>query len=259
MSGLLLTKAVALWMLPPGCFVLLGILGLIFWRRLWGRVLVGAMLALLWLLSTEPVADMLVKPLESQYPAYHITNPVAADTAIVLLGGGTYRKAPEFGGRDSLGQDALMRTLYAAELAKQTGLPVYTSGGKPLHPDEEAEGAVMARWLVKMGVPAERVHAEMASNNTWENAADIKPMVMRAGIRHIIIVTSAFHMPRSVFCFSQQGMDVTAAPCAYHGKQTGTYNLLDFLPQGSALGVSGIALHEYLGLIWYRLHYGAAD
>lgn len=267
MNGLLLSKAVGLLLLPPGCLVLLGLSGLLLWRRLWGRVLVGVMLALLWALSIEPVGDMLVKPLETQYPAYHakaLSAEQAQQTAIVLLGGGTHRHAPEYGGHDRLSGFALQRTVYAAELAKRLGVSVYTSGGTPLDPDEEPEGAVMARWLVKFGVPATRVHAETSSNNTWQNAADIKPMLARSGIRHIILVTSAFHMPRSVFCFASQGMEVTPAPCAYRGKQAGAYNLLDFLPQSSAFNLSSLALHEYLGLLWYRLryttgsHFGAA-
>ncbi|HKJ84145.1 MAG TPA: YdcF family protein [Mariprofundaceae bacterium] len=261
MSGLLWTKSVALLLLPPGVLVVLGAVGLLFWRRLWGRLLVGMALALLWLLSTEPVSGALLHPLESEYPAYETTrlpDSLAAKTAIVLLGGGVYRHAPEYGGRDSLGQEALMRTVYAARLAQGTGVSVYATGGVPLETGAEPEGAVMARWLVHLGLPKTGVHAEITADNTWENAADLRPLLARDGIRHVILVTSAFHMPRAIFCFSRQRIDAVAAPCAYHGRQAGEYNLTSYLPQWTAFRDSVLALHEYLGLLWYRIHYAGS-
>jgi len=253
--SLLVSKVVAQLILPPGGLILLGIAGLIFWRKWWGRGLVGLTLALLWLLSTEPVRDALTRPLEFQYPALKVAEIPAGHLAIVLLGGGIYEKAPEYGGRDSLNNYALMRTAYAAELVKQTGISVYTTGGVPLTHAADPEGAIMARWLVKFGVPKHMVHIEIAAQTTWENAENTKLELQKLGISRIILVTSAWHMPRSVWCFKKNGLDVIAAPADYLTKQF-DYDLRSYAPRWDVLADSGDALHEYLGLLWYRLRYG---
>lgn len=254
---LLISKAISQLLLPPGGLILLGVAGLIFWKRTWGRALVATALALAWLLSTEPVRDALVHPLESQYPPLSADTLPAGKLAIALMGGGLYEKAPEFGGIDSLGPHALMRTVYAADLARHTGLPVYPSGGSVLSDTTEPEGLVMRRWLIRFGVPEQLIHAESAADNTWQNAALLKSMLAHAGISQVVVVTSAIHMPRSVWVFRQQGLDVIAAPCAYLEERE-PYDLRSFLPRWNVLADSGDALHEYLGLLWYHLRYGSA-
>ncbi|MFQ5581649.1 MAG: YdcF family protein [Mariprofundaceae bacterium] len=252
---LLAAKSLSQLLLPPGGLILLAVAGLIFWRKWWGRGLVGLSLALFYLLSTEPVRDVLLNPLETAHPPLQANALPAGKLAIVLLGGGIYEKAPEYGGRDSLGQYALMRTVYAAELAKQTALPVHATGGAPLTEDAEPEGRIMRRWLLKLGVPANLAHAEVVANNTWENAGYIKALLDKQGIRRIILVTSAWHMPRAVWCFRVHGLDVIAAPCAYLVERE-SYDLRSFLPRWNVLDDSGHALHEYLGVLWYHIRYG---
>jgi len=253
--SLLISKVAAQLILPPGGLILLAIVGLIFWRKWWGRGLVGLALALLWLLSTEPVRDALTHPLEFQYPALKVAEIPAGRMAIVLLGGGTYEKAPEYGGKDELRSGVMMRTIYAAKIARATGLHVYATGGKPLTHEAEASGEIMRRWLIRFGVPEAMVHAEVAANTTWENATYIKTLLGRQGIHRIVLVTSAWHMPRSVWCFKKNGLDVIAAPTNYLTKQS-AYDVRSYFPRWNVLADSGDALHEYLGLVWYRLRYG---
>ena len=263
MDTLLISKAVSQLLLPPGGLILLGIIGLLYYRRWWGKGMAWLSLALFWLLAISPVRDALIEPLESQYPPLALTaegltrvNPER--TAIILLGGGVYEDAPEYGGTDQLADAALMRTAYAAELAKKTGLPVYATGGAVFSETSEPEGEIMRRWLIRLGVPESGVFAENLASNTWENARLIKPLLERAGIRRVILVTNAWHMPRSVWCFESQGMEVLPAPCAYEAGRS-DYILLDFLPHWQVLESSGNALHEYLGIAWYHLRYGGGD
>ncbi|MDX8402450.1 MAG: YdcF family protein [Mariprofundaceae bacterium] len=254
--GLLLSKAVSQLLLPPGGLILLAAVGLWFWRRPLGRAMVALALALLWLLSIEPVRDALLAPLENAWPALARNAEIPADVgAIVLLGGGLYEKAPEYGGRDSLGKYALMRTVYAADLAIRTGLPVYPTGGAVLTEDSEPEGVVMRRWLIRFGVEPARIHAEISANNTWENAMLVRAMLKRAGVRRVLLVTSALHMPRSVWAFERAGVAVLPAPCAWIAERE-PYDLRSWLPRWNVLADSGDALHEYLGMIWYRVRYG---
>ncbi len=255
MSSLLLTKLAAQLILPPGGLILLGLAGLIFWRKWWGRMLVLLSFACLWLLSTEPVRDALTWPLEFQSPALNISEIPAGTAAIVLLGGGVYEKAPEYGGQDELGSHAMMRTIYAVKLARATGMDIYATGGRPLSHAFESEGEIMRRWLIWLGLPARMVHAEISANNTWENARYIRGMLEKRDIHRVVLIASAFHMPRAVWCFKKNGLDVIAAPVDYLTRRT-AYDPRSYFPQWGVFDASGRALNEYLGLLWYRLRYG---
>lgn len=256
--NLILSKAIAQLLLPPGGLIVLASIGLVFWKQPWGRAIVMLALALLWLLSTVPVRDLLLNPLEQRYPPLNVTQMQklqAGHTVIVVLGGGLYEQAPEYGGQDSLRNDSLMRSLYAADLAIKSGLDVYATGGALKPGQGEPEGQVMARMLIRFGVNPQHVHAENKARTTWENGVYIQSMMHKAGARQVILVTSAWHMPRSVWVFEALGMHVIPAPCAYRVDAT-AYDLRSFLPRWNVLADSGDGLHEYLGLLWYRLVHG---
>ncbi len=256
---LFLTKSITLLLLPPAGFILLAAIGLLFLKYRGGKELVIISLSLLWILSTEPVRDALISPLETHYSALNINHQTQQqlttdNIAIVLLGAGIYEKAPEFGGRNALSDHALMRTVYAAEIAKKTELDVYATGGQGLSDNREAEGKVMQRWLIKLGVAPSRVFREDTAKTTWENATHIQQILQDKGIRKIILVTTAWHMPRAVHAFKSQGLRVIPAPCAYIAKKE-AYHLLSFLPQAHVLADSSDALHEYMGILWYQWAY----
>lgn len=253
--SLLLTKAVSQLLLPPGGLIVMGLLGLLFYKRFFGRVLVFLALILFWLLSTEPVRDALLNPLEQAYAPLQINQlPTDEKLVIVVLGAGVYEKAPEFGGVDSLKGHAMMRTLYAADLALKTGFDIYTSGGAVLSEVTQPEGVVMQLWLQRFGVRESAIHAEAAANNTWESAANIKSKLTTKGISSVILVTTAWHMPRSVWFFEAQGLKVIAAPCAYQAKRE-PYDLRSYLPRWDTFADSCDGLHEYLAFLWYRLKF----
>ncbi|RMH51086.1 MAG: YdcF family protein [Zetaproteobacteria bacterium] len=253
---LLITKAIARLLLPPGGVLLMAAAGMATLRRRQGRLLLAASLLLLALLSLRPVADLLLIPLEQRYPPLSHWSPRPGD-AVVVLGGGVHARAPEYAGRDAPSDATLQRIAFALHLTAGRGrVPLWTSGGAVLHEGEqETEGAVMRRWLVARGLPPDRVHAEEGSANTWQNALLLGPALRAAGVRRVVLVTTAWHMPRAVWCFRRLGMVVLPAPCDYSSSQQ-SYTPLDWLPDADALDDSVRALHEYLGLLYYRLRYG---
>ena len=252
---LLLSKAVSQLILPPGGLILLGITGLVYWQKRWGRMLVAISFALFWLLATEPVRDGLTSSLEFQYSALNITQIQNDAAAIVLLGGGIHENSPDYQGREILPPPSMVRTIYAAKIAKESPFEIYTTGGTPLAQNEvESEASVMKRWLIWFGVDANRIHTEANANTTWENAVFTEKLLSAQGINTIILVTSALHMPRSVWCFEQQNLQVIPAPTDYLTNQA-PYDLRSFLPRWNVFSDSGDALHEYLGSFWYRLRY----
>ena len=96
---------------------------------------------------------------------------------------------------------------------------------------------------------------ESRSTNTAENAIFSAQMLKRQGIGRVLLVTHAWHMKRARAAFLANGMSVIAAPTAFYG--SGRVNLpFDLLPNTTALRMSAYAIHENIGIVWYRLRYG---
>lgn len=242
------TNLVSAFLLPPLNLLLIALAGLLLWhkRPRIARILLTASLTLLWLLSTPYVAEKLLHSLEGE-PRAAETSPPVAD-AIVVLGGGTYFQAPEYGA-DTVSGASLQRLRYAARLYRETGKPILVTGGKPLG-NTLSEAAQMKRVLEQeFKVPVQ--WSEGGSDNTLENARLSYPILKAAGITRIYLVTHAWHMPRSILAFQAAGFKVIPAPTAYTtGFQT---DLLAFIPSIDALGESRIFMHEMIGMLWYRL------
>jgi uncharacterized SAM-binding protein YcdF (DUF218 family) len=237
----LLKKIVSALILPPtGPLLLLG-LGLLLLRRRprFGRALAWAGFISLWLLATPLVARPFLHMLEDMPPF----DPVQAGSAqaIIVLGGGSYFAAPEYGG-DTVGSVGLERLRYAARLARATKLPILVSGGAPV--GGLPEGQAMREALERdFGLKARWVEDNAADTN--ENAANSVPMLRQAGVRRAILVTTAWHMPRAQAAFARAGLDTLAAPTAYI--TTGPFSAMDALPSAGGVGASRIVLHEWLG------------
>jgi uncharacterized SAM-binding protein YcdF (DUF218 family) len=249
-SAWLLTNALAALLLPPLNLLILCAAGILVRRRLprAGTAIALLSLALLVMLSTNAGARLLISPLEAMTPP--LISPASARAqAIVVLGGGRRRNAPEYQSQDVPRATVLARLRYAARLHRQTGLPMLVTGGSPeAYADSEAE--LMARVLTDdFNTPARWVEGD--SDNTAQNAQYSTAILRQAGVSRILLVTDALHMPRSERIFNQAGLDVTAAPTNYLGQ--GALIAADLIPGGGALSDSHFAMHEWIGLLWYRM------
>jgi uncharacterized SAM-binding protein YcdF (DUF218 family) len=236
-------------LLPPVGLFLLILIALLWWRAQWAGWLILLCTLLLLLLSLPFVSYKLMAPLEP-FPALDQTQLDTADAqAIVLLSAGRYSEAPEFGG-DSIGPISLQRARYAAWLQRHTRLPLIVTGGSS--PQEQPPlGRLIAEVLEQeFQVPVAAV--EDRSRNTWENASYTAPILRKMGIGRILLVSSAWHLPRAVRAFERQGLQVTPAPTAFENR-TGILQAEDFVPGVHSLQRSYYAIHEYLGSWWYRL------
>ena len=245
----LVRNAVALIVIPPGAILLLGLLGLLILRRRQrlGRLLITLSLVILYALSISPVADRLLQTLEP--PA---NDPLAAKEvqAIVVLGGGTYYAAPEYGGSTVIAS-TLVRLRYAARLHRATGKPVLVTGGDPRE-FGVAEAALMKQTLNDdFGVPVE--WTERLSRTTLENAQLSRKILEPEGVRSIYLVTQAWHMPRARLAFEHSGFSVVPAATDYATSPPLT--VLDFVPDARALRDSSRFFREILGIAWYQLKF----
>ncbi|TXG97946.1 MAG: YdcF family protein [Rhodocyclaceae bacterium] len=241
-------------LLPPANgLALLGVAGL-FRRRRWAFGLAVLATVLLVLQSLPLVADSLLRSLESR--AGPVLEDPAGAQAVVVLGSGLLLEAAEYGG-DTASERTLVRTRYGATVARRFGLPVLVSGGRPVNATR-SEAEVMAGILTKeFGVPVR--WQENRSQDTADNAAMSAEILKAAGIRRIVLVTQAFHMPRAVSLFRAAGLEVIPAPTYFMGGDGGAPIWLDLLPRASALQRSYYALHEWLWLAWLHLAAEAKD
>jgi uncharacterized SAM-binding protein YcdF (DUF218 family) len=235
---------------PPASLILLGLLGLGLQRRrpALGRALSAFSLIALLLLSLPVTAYTLMNQLEG--PPLSGPSAVGGAQAIVILAGGVARGAPDWGG-NTVNLFTLQRLRYGARLAKQTALPVLITGAAPLDglPGEAAmmrdvlsnEFGVAVRWF------DERAHT--TAGNSREAAALLRP----AGVVRILLVTSAFHMPRARRAFELAGLEVTVAPTGYFGYAGGGFEWPHLVPSGDALRISYLALREMAAGLLYSL------
>lgn len=237
------TNFIAAFFLPPLNIVCLTLLGLALVRWRIGRLLIGLGLVLLTFLSMPVLADRLLALLE---PPFQPLSGKEAE-AIVILGGGTYSDATEYGG-DTVNAFTLERLRYGALLARRLEKPVLVTGGAPL--GGSSEGQIMRAVLEnEFGVTPR--WAEEQSLNTQENARYSARILLEAGVQRIYLVTHSWHLARAVPEFQQAGLTVVAAGTGYY--RPGKVQAMDWLPQAKALLNSYYALHEGIGMVWYRI------
>lgn len=249
----LLKKLITPFMLPPGLFVSLLLLTA-FWalrrKKHWTAVLAGGMGAAIWLLSVGPTADYLMGTLESG-----IT--VAADPqgdAIIMLGGGVHARAPDLSGTGAPSRNTLERLVTATRLHRRLDVPIILSGGA-VHPTGVSSAILSKRFLIDLGVPAEQIIVETQSRDTYENALFSKQICERDGFRRPLLVTSGHHLKRAMFCFDAVGLPVTPFPSGLTTWPDKHYSWHAWLPDAGSLSTTAAALHEWLGLLYYRIAY----
>jgi uncharacterized SAM-binding protein YcdF (DUF218 family) len=237
------------FLLPPGVLLLVfgaGLLTTLRWKRL-GRGLQIAAFAALYALSTPYVANRLLASLEPAAPLD--TRRIGGAGAIVVLSANAGSLTPEYGA-DTIGAMTLERMRYAAHLQRETGLPLLVTGGVP--------GRFARPLAVTM---AESFKEDFGMNPRWiedraqttaENAAFSATMLKRDGISTVLLVTHAWHMPRAALAFAASGLTVIPAPTMFTIVSSGPRW---FLPGIGAFRNAYYALHEYIGIAWYRLSY----
>lgn len=225
-------------------------------RRAMRRLSYGLGLAILIVCGNGWVVRSLTHRLESQ----HLTpDPMPAADAILVLSGGIHARTPP---RPTVEvSEAGDRVLYGAELFRRGHAPhvICTghvgTGGIALRPEAED----MADLLVMVGVPRSAIVLETEAQNTHEHAVNLCPMFQERGIKRVLLVTTAMHMPRSIGVFRR------SCPAVEYFPAPADFRVVDPLPvpwyrhatevlptPHNLAGFSNLA-HEYLGMLYYRM------
>jgi uncharacterized SAM-binding protein YcdF (DUF218 family) len=246
----------AIWLLSPlGLWIALTVLaGLgFFGRRQWrARILVLAHLQLL-VFSLPWVADTLLGRLEDEARLLQANRPLPKQVdAIVVLGGGLegrytgVREMPDL-------NDAGDRMWQGAQLYKQgVAKRMVLSGGQfAVDPRKEAEAPGMKIFMLDMGVPENAILVEGDSRTTFENALRTRELLGK-GARNIALVTSAFHMGRSVLWFEKAGFTVYPVRTDIRVLHE-SRSFWEWLPKPQALDENTLAIKEYLGRLQLKV------
>ena len=186
----------------PLLFLLIAVALVLVWRRRGENrrlLLLTAPIIILTTVNMPVAANLALGSLEWRH-APQPERPGDADAIVVLCG--YVHLSNDLSGNLELGPDTLNRCLHATRLYRR-GRPcaVIVSGGKP----EGAEGPTMAEsmrdFLLTQGLPAHDILLEDRALSGYENAVETAKLMSKRGIRKIVLVTSAVHMPRAAACF----------------------------------------------------------
>jgi len=233
---------------PPAINILLLLVALLLWNRRKLAITLVALSTVTLLIFSLPITSNRLAVLLEKHPAIAPEKlPALKADAIVVLGGGLISYTDEYQ-NSSLSNAAIMRLRYAAFVQRQTRLPVLTSGtGKP---GRISEAETMRRILAsEYGIT--EVHAETSSKTTLQNAIFSGRILKQNNMQRIFLVTSSLHMNRSVALFRKQGVDVIPAPTDLFSNHEIDWRY--YIPSGDGLNDTRYVLHEYLGLLWYKL------
>jgi uncharacterized SAM-binding protein YcdF (DUF218 family) len=224
--------------------------GLLRWNRI--RTLASAAAALvLFVTLFTTTGAVLLQTLEDRIPRAAL--PAGGPTCIITLGGGFESEVVTTRGGFEMAPagDRFVETLRLAQQFPNTRILI-SGGDGSLSGAYEGDAVIGARFFEAFGVPAARLIREEDSRDTFENAGNTQALLKENGLSDCLLITSAFHMPRSVGLFRKLGLDVLPWPTDY--RTTGRASLgLDFTQPSTNSQLMTTALREWTGLLFYYL------
>lgn len=235
-------------LLPPTGPLLLGLLALWIRAALWRRLALGGSVLLFWLCASEgvmaPLARAWAPPAEPPLALLNVAEH-RARTLVLVLGAGVRAGSGPMGEYEPK-LETLERLLRGAWWARQYQLPLAFSGGRSPNalPEQPSEAAVARRVLAQQfGLQLD--WTEEHSGNTAENARFSAAILQQRGVRRVVLVTHALHMPRALRHFRAAAPTIEFLPAPLSRQPSEPWRLQEFLPS-----VEGLRLGRYLAYEW---------
>lgn len=234
--------------LPLGFGLVLLLVAVFFRSRIWGL----AAFAWLFAMSTGLVGESLLKPLEDAFPRVGASDCPSSDAVVVLggilSGGRNSAEHFEWGGPVDRFEQGI-----ALWQARKAPVLIFTGGRLPWSREEYSESSLLKVAAARRGIPAEAIIELIGAPNTEGEVSRLLELNERIKVARIILVTTAWHMPRAELLFRQGGFDVVPFPVDYMTHETVQPNIFSLLPSPDGLVMSSTAIREYLGLAYYKL------
>lgn len=238
--------------LPPGCFIVFLLLFSLWIRKKSQGVslFLGFFTCAFYLVCTPLIGNMLIHSLESRY---NLPQNIAGDV-IIVLGGGSTLDTPNFEGLGHPVGASANRLVTATILQKRLHLPILVSSGQ-VYRDLGNEASVSTLVLRGLQIPTNQILVEDKSLTTTENALFTKQILQAKAFKTPILVTSAFHMERSVLNFRNIGIEVIPVPTDYRTNHEVHFYLHQLFPSPGGLDNTYLALKEYLGILYLKINF----
>jgi uncharacterized SAM-binding protein YcdF (DUF218 family) len=248
-----LSKTIGVMLLPTNFLIGIGLLGVILlatrFASLGRKLMIGSFVVLA-IAAFSPLGNWLLYPLESRFPPWDATR--GAPDGIVVLGGSIDAELSAAHGEPVI-RNAADRMIVAAALARQypNARIIFSGGSGNLISNEAREADYAGAVLDSLGIPKARLMMERRSRNTQENAEFSRAMAAPKPGERWLLVTSAYHMPRSVGLFRKAGFPVEAYPVDWRvGGRDGLFTVSNLALEG--LWRTDAGMREWMGLIAYR-------
>ncbi|MDX1491495.1 MAG: YdcF family protein [Pseudohongiellaceae bacterium] len=247
------SKLVWLLISPANLLYLIIVLatGLLYspWRNAGRKVLVSAC-TILGLIAIFPVGEWLIYPLESRFAA---TPALPENVEGIIALGGALDSVSSKAWQQTNSNESADRIHALIELAQRypQARIVFTGGSGSLRNQSIKEAELIGPLLQTMGLDLRRLETEADSRNTWENARNSKALIQPTSAGNWILVTSAFHMPRSRGVFCANNWPTIAWPVDHRSSKDDLFRMEFKLSQH--MSTLDTALREWVGLIAYRL------
>jgi uncharacterized SAM-binding protein YcdF (DUF218 family) len=248
-----LSKTIGVILLPVNFLIGIGLIGALLLATRFaalGRRLMVASIVALAICGFSPLGNWLLYPLESRFPPWDASR--GAPDGIIVLGGSIDADLSEAHG-ETVVRSAADRIIAATELARRypNARILFSGGSANLISNDAREADYAGAAFESLGVAKTRLIIERRSRNTQENAEFSRAMVEPKSGERWLLLTSAFHMPRSVGLFRKAGFNIEPYPVDW--RVGGRRDLLAFSSIATdGLGRVEVGLREWLGLIAYR-------
>lgn len=217
------------------------------WRH-WSRASYGSALLLFLLVGCGPLPALLLSELQTPYATRPALDWGERNAIVLLTAGAVY--VPKVAVEPSL--NAFGRITEAAMLYRQcrqsgASCTVLVTGGDPTRYGTSL-ALTYGADLQRLGVPPADLVLETHSLNTWQNAQFSRPLLQAISAQRVWLVTSGFHLRRSMLYFAGSG--IRAIPVRADYLRT----TITFRPRAENFALTDVALHEYLGIARFHVY-----
>jgi len=208
-------------------------------------------IALLYLVSTPIFSNAFFKLVEGDQYRKSIQS-IERTEAIVVLSG--MLSLHEMDGEEYVewgDPDRFFAGIALMKAGKATNL-IFTGAKMPWEKSSRTEGAVLTDYAADYGIPYDHIFVSSIVANTADEAVAVKKIIQG---NKIILVTSAFHMPRAQMLFEKEGLEVVPYPVDFKSLTTDSVTFMDYFPNGQSLAKTEMGMRELIGRLFYWLKF----
>jgi uncharacterized SAM-binding protein YcdF (DUF218 family) len=204
-------------------------------------------ITLLYLSSTPIFSDAFFKLVEGDQSRKSIASIEKADAIVVLSG---MLSLHEIDGEEYIEWGDSDRFFAGIALIKAGKAPnlIFTEAQMPWGESGRTEGAVLTDYAIQYGIPSNQIFVSGLVTNTADEAAAVKKMALG---NKIILVTSAFHMPRARMLFEKKGLEVVPYPVDFKSLTADSVTFMHYLPNAGSLAKTELGMRELMGRLFY--------